>query len=422
MEVVIVMEEKRTSDGRYLSGFLTGVLGTLIVVLLALIIVVMIFGNDFISKNRVGTVSVDENKELEESMGYITEKVGYLAGFISTYYLDEVKTEDIVEGIYKGIFESIGDPYSEYYTKEEYKEIMESTSGEFVGIGVSLIYKDEKDIVVTGFLEGSNAKKAGMEIDDIIIKVDDKDITNVDFDNAVSMIKGDEGTDVKIGVKRMVDGKAKEFDFMITRAVVSDISVYSNMEDNNIGYIYITGFDGNTPQQFEKHLKELQTQGMKGLVLDIRYNGGGMLDSVQAIADAIMDKGVLLTMKDKSGTTKRVVETEDGKLTDVPVVVLVNEYSASASEVLAGAIKDRNVGEIIGVTTFGKGIVQTIIPLNDGSAIKITTERYYTPSGDYIHEKGITPDYVVEVDEEKAKEGIDNQLEKAKEVLGELMK
>ena len=416
------MEEKRTSDGRYLSGFLTGVLGTLIVVLLALIIVVMIFGNDIIYKNKVGTVSIDENKELEESMGYITEKVGYLAGFISTYYLEEVETEDIVEGIYKGIFESIGDPYSEYYTKEEYKEIQESTNGEFVGIGVSLIYKDEKEIVVTGFLDGSNAEKAGMEIDDIIIKVDDKDITQMDFEKAVSMIKGDEGTDVKIGVRRMVNGKAKELDFVITRTVVSDISVYSKMEDNSIGCIYITGFDKNTPKQFEKHLKELQTKGMKGLILDIRYNGGGMLDSVQAIADTIMDEGVLLTLKDKTGTTKKVVETEDGKLTDVPIVILVNEYSASASEVLAGAIKDRDIGEVVGVTTFGKGIVQSIIPLNDGSAIKITTERYYTPSGDYIHEKGITPDYEVELDSKKAEEGIDTQLEKAKEVLGKMMK
>lgn len=416
------MEEKRTSDGRYLSGFLTGVLGTLIVVLLALIIVVMIFGNDIIYKNKVGTVSIDENKELEESMGYITEKVGYLAGFISTYYLEEVETEDIVEGIYKGIFESIGDPYSEYYTKEEYKEIQESTNGEFVGIGVSLIYKDEKEIVVTGFLDGSNAEKAGMEIDDIIIKVDDKDITQMDFEKAVSMIKGDEGTDVKIGVRRMVNGKAEELDFVITRTVVSDISVYSTMEDNSIGCIYITGFDKNTPKQFEKHLKELQTKGMKGLILDIRYNGGGMLDSVQAIADTIMDEGVLLTLKDKTGTTKKVVETEDGKLTDVPIVILVNEYSASASEVLAGAIKDRDIGEVVGVTTFGKGIVQSIIPLNDGSAIKITTERYYTPSGDYIHEKGIIPDYEVELDSKKAEEGIDTQLEKAKEVLGKMMK
>ena len=415
------MEEKRSSDGKYLSGFLTGVLGTLIVVLVALIIVIMVFGNIFISKNNVGIVNVEKNEELDESMDYITQKVEYLAGFISTYYLEEVDTEDIIEGIYKGIFESIGDPYSEYYTKDEYVKLLESTNGEFVGIGVSIIKDETGELIVTGFLDGSNAEKVGMKVDDIIVKVDGKDITKIDYDEVISMIRGDVGTTVKIGVLRKVDGKNKEMEFDVPRAVVSDISVYSKMEDNDIGYIYITSFDTNTPQQFEKHLKELQKQGMKGLILDIRYNGGGTLDAVQAIADVIMDEGILLTMKDKSGETKKVVETEDGKLIDVPIVVLVNEYSASASEVLAAAVKDRDVGEIVGVTTFGKGIVQTIIPLNDGSAIKITTERYYTPNGDYIHEKGVTPDYVVELDSENANEGVDTQFEKAKEVLGKMM-
>ena len=291
-----------------------------------------------------------------------------------------------------------------------------------MGIGVQVRLQDDGEILIVGLLDGGGAKSAGIQENDIISKVNGKDVIELGYEEAISEIRGEENTKVDITIKRSKDDEFEEIDYTITRTKLDDVSVYSEMKDNNIGYIMITEFKNNTGEQFKTHLTELTNQGMEGLILDIRCNGGGTLTAVTEVADCLMDKGVLLTMKDKSGNVKKVVETTDDTILNVPMVLLVDEYSASASEVLAGAIKDRNIGELIGETTFGKGIVQTILPLNDGSAIKVTTEKYYTPNGNYIHEKGIEPDYIIEYDTEQAQKGIDNQYNKAEEILLEKLK
>lgn len=441
------MEQAQTTahgGDRYYTGFVTGLALAGLIALIAFLVYVIVFGGiRRLQRNNVGDVNIEQNKEINSSMRDIGIKIEYLAGIIQTYYLNEMETDDIIEGIYKGIFESLGDPYSEYYTAKEYKEMMNSSNGQFVGIGVSIIEEESGYMRITGFLQGNKAEEAGLKVGDLIVKVDGEDIANIEGD-VIEKIKGEEGTTVNITVRREEESKedsakkdtekkdsakeyvakesaTKELSFDVTRALVDEVSVSSKMLDGGIGYIYILSYDANTPDQFKDKLKELKEQDMKGLIIDERYNGGGLLTAVTDIADCIMGEGRLVTIKDRNGEVTQAVDTTDEIMLDVPMVLLVNEYSASASEVLAGAVRDREIGKLVGTTTFGKGIVQSVIPLNDGSAVKVTTERYYTPSGDYIHEKGIEPDYVVEVDKDQLKKGIDNQLEKAKEVLKESM-
>lgn len=414
---------ENSSENRYLAGFVTGVITALVTFLIVLLIYMMLSGNglSILNKDSVGDYAINANEEVEDSIDEIADKIEYLAGIIYTYYLEDVDTDEIVEGIYKGIFESINDPYTAYYTAEEYKELLNATNGQFVGIGVRISENEDGNLIIKEFMDGGDAQSEGMQIGDVIIKVDGEDIASKEYADVVNSIQGEEGTKVKLTVLRTTQDGEKELEFEVTRHLIDTISVYSKMEDNNIGYIYITGFEANTANQFKEQLQELMAQGMEGLIIDLRENGGGLLTSVTAIADCLMDEGVLVTMKDKSGEVKNEVNTTDDTILDVPLVVLVNGNSASASEVLAGAVKDRDIGELVGMTTYGKGIVQSIIPLNDGSAIKITTERYYTPSGNYIHGVGIEPDYVVEYDDDKASEGIDVQYDKAVEVLEKMM-
>lgn len=420
--------ETKEEGGRYLSGFITGVFVSvafaLVVFIVCIVINVALKGKipffKYSDSSQVGTVKVEENSEITDSMDEITSKIEYLANFISTYYIDDVDSKQIEEGIYKGIFENIGDKYAQYYTANEYKELNEKTTGEFGGIGVKVIQDEKKGIVVKEDIKDGGAQKAGIKEGDIIIGVEDTDVTSMELDDVIDLIKGEVDTKVKIKIKRAdKDSDAyKEMEFNVTRSIVETVNVYSKMLDDKIGYIYISSYMGKSGEQFKQQLNDLKSQGMKGLIIDERDNGGGLLSVAKEIADCLMDEGVLVTTKNKEGEVTQSIETtDDGTILNVPMVLLVNENSASASEVVAGAIKDRNIGKIVGTKTFGKGIVQSIIPLKDGSAIKITTERYYTPNGNYIHEKGIEPDVEVKLDEDKAKDGIDSQLEKAKEVL-----
>lgn len=410
-----------SNKGKYLAGYLAGLTTSLIVAVVAMLFYAIVMHRGVFSTERVGDVAVQKNEEIDTSKNEILNKIAYLSGIIETYYLEEVDAKDIVEGIYKGIFSSLGDPYSVYYTAEEYNELNNHNNGQFVGIGVVVKIKDNSDIYVESFLEGGNARESGLKEGDVIIKVDDKLSSDYSFDEIVNFIKGEEGTTVSITVKRAEDGVYKEYTYDIKRALVDNISVTSKMLDDDIGYIHISGYEANTAGQFKDCLNQLKEQGMKGLILDERMNGGGLLTSVTQIADCLMDEGVLVTTRDKNGKVTKEVNTTDDTMLDVPLVVLVDGHSASASEVLAAAVKDRNVGKLVGVKTYGKGIVQSIIPLNDGSAVKVTTERYYTPAGDFIHGVGIEPDIVVELDKEQAQKGIDTQQEKAIEVIKEMI-
>ncbi len=394
--------EKR--DNRFLKGLLTGVLCSLIVVAAA----------------TWGLYSMLEARDREDAakseeigLNYreIDEKLSLLKGKIDQSFLFDVDEDAMTEGIYKGYISSLGDPYTVYYTEEEYNKLLESSSGQYKGIGVQISQNIKTNLItVTRVFRGSGAEEAGIQPGDILYKVDGVDITQEDINNVVSSIRGGDGTTVNIEVYR--ESAADYVSMDVIRREVSMDTVEWKMLDGGIGYIQITEFDGVTYDQFSQALEELSGQGMKGLVLDLRNNPGGLLDSVIEIADDLLPAGTIVSTKDKNGEGSTFESDADMKY-DGPIAVLVNGNSASASEVLTGAIKDFQKGTIVGTTTYGKGIVQNIVALGDGTAMKMTVSNYYSPNGTNIHKVGIEPDVVIEA--EKGEN--DNQLDKAVEII-----
>ena len=318
--------------------------------------------------------------------------------------------ENLENGIYKGMMAGLGDLYTGYYTPEEYASFMETSNGSYSGIGAMLSQDYNTGIItVVRAFEGSPAAEAGMQTDDILYKVKGEEVTGKDLSLVVTDLKGEEGTDVELSILRGTD----VMDLTITRRNIEVPTVESRMVEGEIGYIAITEFDDVTDEQFFAALDALEAQGMKKLIIDLRDNGGGLVDVTCAILDRLLPEGLIVYTEDKYGN--RQEEKSDAEnYFGGEMAVLVNGNSASASEIFAGAIKDYGVGTLIGTQTFGKGIVQSLFPLSDGSAIKITVSRYYTPEGNNIHEVGIEPDIVLEPAEDSED---DVQLLKAIEVL-----
>lgn len=346
-------------------------------------------------------------------------KIDALAQYIRETYYEDVDIEDLKEGLFAGLFENL-DVYSQYYTAEEYKELYESTvSGTYCGIGASLQQDAEtKTVTIVHVYDGSPAKEAGLLEGDLIVSADDYEANEMDLTEFVSHIRGEEGTAVHLTVYRPGEGKNLEFD--IERRSLVLPTVTSEMMGET-GYIDVTEFTESTPEQFSDALEDLESQGMKSLIVDLRANPGGMLDAVCDMLDEILPKGLLVYTEDKAG--KRVeYESTDEKSLDIPLVVLVDGNSASASEIFAGAVQDREAGTIVGTTTYGKGVVQTIRTMKDGSAFKITTNRYFTPGGTCIQDIGIEPDVEVEYEflggeDDSYSHEFDNQIQKALELL-----
>lgn len=394
-------------DNRFAKGVLTGILCSLAVVAAAT------WGIYFLLTTRQKAALPQEEQAAGLDYGEIEEKLEKLKTMVDASYLYDVDEESMRDGIYKGFIASLGDPYTVYYTEEEYKELQESSSGEYVGVGVQISQDPSTNLItVIRVFRGSGAEEAGLLAGDVLYKVDDEDITTEDINNVVAKIRGDEGTTVKLEVYRESSGGFVALD--VERRSVSMDTVEWKMLENGIGYLQITEFDGVTYSQFTEALTDLKSQGMKGLLLDLRDNPGGRLDQVVEITDDFLTEGVIVSTKDKNGQGS-TYEADEELAFDGPVSVLVNGNSASASEILAGALKDYGRAKIVGTTTFGKGIVQNIYPLGDGTAMKVTVSDYYTPNGTSIHKIGIDPDVAVEKSEEE--DGTDNQLEKAKEVL-----
>ena len=363
-----------------------------------------------------GVTQTSDNKVLNrKTIGKIEELLAY----IDLYYNDEYDADDVRDAIYEGTLSGLGDPYSVYYTADDYKDLQISTSGNYYGIGAGLMQNAKTmEVTVSKVYEGTPAEDAGLEDGDQILKVDDVEATSMELSNLVKKIRGEEGTTVHLQIYRESSGETLEVD--VKRANVDLPSVSYEMLDGSIGYIQISEFQSNTAEQFKAAVKDLQSQDMKSMIVDVRSNPGGLITSVVDILDQILPEGTVVYTEDKYG--KRENYTSDSNCLKLPIAVLVNENSASASEIFAGAIKDYNYGTLIGVKTFGKGIVQTVYPLEDGDAIKITTAKYYTPNGNYIHKVGITPDIEVEYNysgpkDEKYDKKYDNQLQKAIEVL-----
>lgn len=365
------------------------------------------------------------NVVVSGSAGNIPNKTSVIRKVLDTYYMGEINDKALEEGMYKGMVQALEDPYTVYFDKDEYTDFMTDSDGEYAGIGVSVTpNKLDNTILVVTVFEGTPSFKAGILPGDKIIKVNGTDVTGDKMDEAVDVMRGEPGTTVDVTLYR--ESELKKIDLTLERKVVEVPTVAHRMLDNNIGYIELSQFDGVSYEQFKKAYDALNQAGQKGLILDLRYNPGGRLDIVEKIADLLVPEGPIVYIEYK-GKGKEVDMKSDANAIKIPLVVLVNGYSASASEVLTGAIKDFKVGKVVGTTTFGKGIVQSLVPLPDGSGIKVTTAKYYTPSGVCIHGTGIEPDYVVELPAELQNklvidEAKDTQLQKAIAVVNEQIK
>lgn len=383
---------------KFLPGFLTGAFVMLIVA------ICVGFGINAVKTEKGSKTTISSE---------VSGKLDFLKDVIDLKYLEKTDEKTLEENIYKGLLQGLNDPYSVYYTKDEYDALKEETSGSYCGIG-ALVSQNADTGVITAInvFKGSPAEKAGMKNGDIIFKVEDKEVTGEDLNNVVAKMKGEKDTKVKINVYRTSE---KEYiDLEITRDKVDVPTVEHKMLDKSkgIGYIQITQFEEVTYDQFKEALDDLKKQGMKSVIFDLRNNPGGLYDTVCEMLDDLLPEGTLVYTKDKDGNKQE--KKSDANFLDMPMVVLQNENSASASEIFAGAIQDFGAGKIVGTQSFGKGIVQSIIPLSDGSAVKLTVEKYYTPKGVNIHGKGITPDVKVEISKDGKK---DNQLQKAIEVI-----
>lgn len=420
--------------------FLGVFIGMIVMVLLAVGLVDLAFQNRnvrmllFDTVKKMSTISSEETGSEKSGKvsgaaidwNKVTDKEEEIYNTIDEYYLNGIDNDKMKDGIYKGMVDSLGDPYTVYYNSEEYKQFTSSSSGTYSGIGVAVSQNVTTGAItiVKTFKKGSGEKE-GMKPGDVIYKVEGKKIEGLELSKVVSMIKGEEGTFVKVTVLR--DGK--EIEFNLERKKLEVDTVNYRMEDRSgkkIGYISVSEFDEVTASQFKSAISELSKEGMEGLVIDLRDNPGGLLDVTCEMLDRMIKKGLLVYTVDKYG--KRVDEdATDSDSFDKPVAILVNGNSASASEVFSGAMKDYKAATLVGTKTFGKGIVQSIVPFGDGTAMKVTVSKYYTPNGVNIHGTGIEPDVVVELSKDATKNGkydrkYDNQLTKALDVVVDKLK
>ncbi len=398
-------EDMRERQG-YRRGFLRGVLCAAFIVLAALLVYAAIrLGNGLSG----GSASRAAEKKLD-----------MLEALIDLYYLGEADEEDLVEGVYGGLVEGLGDPYSVYYTQEELDAMLETASGTYVGIGVTVTQDVETgQITLLNPTEGGPADLAGVKSEDILLEVDGEAVTGQDLNAVVSRIKGEEGTAVTLTVQR----GASRLELEAVRETIETQTVSYEMLDGQIGYLYILEFDEVTTAQFTEALAALENEGMEKLIIDLRDNPGGNVQVVCDILDRILPEGLIVYTEDKYGEREEYWSDADNYL-DCPLAVLINENSASASEIFAGAVKDYGAATLVGTRSYGKGVVQSILDLGDGTAVKLTVSKYYTPNGNNIDGVGIEPDVEVEIPEEAYLDYVitfeeDAQLQTAIELLSD---
>lgn len=390
---------------------------TVIVTFLATMILTTFISVPFLGKVIISKKDYDILMETENYFG----KNMALKDYINKNFIREVKSTTMVDGSLKGMFESLNDPYSRYMNKKEMKRYIEDTSGKFVGIGITVRSNEKGLIEIITVMENSPAKEAGLKPGDIIYKVQGKEYEGKNLEKAVENIKGKEGTKTNIVVLRETeDKKIEEIKKDITRREIIVNSVESQVLENNIGYISISAFEDKTYDDFKTQLDALKNKKIESLVLDLRGNPGGSFDRAVKIADTFIDEGLIVYTKDRNGKTEKTKATK-GKL-GLPLVVLVNEGSASASEIVASSIQDHKVGTIVGEKSFGKGVVQIFKQLSDGTGFKLTISEYFSPNGNTINKKGVKPDVEVKNPEKIESIGPSNikedlQLQKGLEIL-----
>lgn len=398
---------KKKSQG-FASGMIIGAVSAFMaVILLILGVAAVCIAKGYIHIGVNGDVYI-QSDAVTDSDGIGSEvegKLNAIDSVLESFYFGDVDDETAKDNIYKAYLSSYGDKYTMYYTADEYKALKESTNGKFYGIGAVCQLSGEGGVLLVDVYDNGAGYQAGLRSGDRVVNVDGRDITGMELSSAVALIKGDKGTSVTLEVIRGTE----RLTFSAVRDAVEAKTVSYTLLDNNIGYLSISQFEEVTTKQFKAAVEDLQSQGMKGLVIDIRNNPGGLLDTVVGMLKYMLPDGLIVYTEDKQGNRKEY-KGQDNDEFNLPLAVIVNGNSASASEIFAGAIQDYGKGTIIGTQTYGKGIVQTVKPLTDGSAIKFTIAKYFTPKGQDIHGKGVTPDMVVEYDTDA---DVDTQLDAA---------
>ncbi len=398
---------KKKSQG-FASGMIIGAVSAFMaVILLILSVAAVCIAKGYIHIGVNGDVYI-QSDAVTDSDGIGSEvegKLNAIDSVLESFYFGDVDDETAKDNIYKAYLSSYGDKYTMYYTADEYKALKESTNGKFYGIGAVCQLSGEGGVLLVDVYDNGAGYQAGLRSGDRVVNVDGRDITDMELSSAVALIKGDKGTSVPLEVIRGTE----RLTFSAVRDAVEAKTVSYTLLDNNIGYLSISQFEEVTTKQFKAAVEDLQSQGMKGLVIDIRNNPGGLLDTVVGMLKYMLPDGLIVYTEDKQGNRKEY-KGQDNDEFNLPLAVIVNGNSASASEIFAGAIQDYGKGTIIGTQTYGKGIVQTVKPLTDGSAIKFTIAKYFTPKGQDIHGKGVTPDMVVEYDTDA---DVDTQLDAA---------
>ena len=398
---------KKKSQG-FASGMIIGAVSAFMaVILLILSVAAVCIAKGYIHIGVNGDVYI-QSDAVTDSDGIGSEvegKLNAIDSVLESFYFGDVDDETAKDNIYKAYLSSYGDKYTMYYTADEYKALKESTNGKFYGIGAVCQLSGEGGVLLVDVYDNGAGYQAGLRSGDRVVNVDGRDITDMELSSAVALIKGDKGTSVTLEVIRGTE----RLTFSAVRDAVEAKTVSYTLLDNNIGCLSISQFEEVTTKQFKAAVEDLQSQGMKGLVIDIRNNPGGLLDTVVGMLKYMLPDGLIVYTEDKQGNRKEY-KGQDNDEFNLPLAVIVNGNSASASEIFAGAIQDYGKGTIIGTQTYGKGIVQTVKPLTDGSAIKFTIAKYFTPKGQDIHGKGVTPDMVVEYDTDA---DVDTQLDAA---------
>lgn len=415
----IPKDEKGSGKGVFLIGMIVGIASALLVVAICWL-GVGIQNSVEEKENQSAQIELQEDSAIDAR---VIEKLQTLEKMVDQYYyLGEVTDDEFRDGVYKGLLSALNDPYSEYYTAEELANMMEQSEGIYYGIGAYVSLDSATGLPkISGVIKNSPAEEAELRANDLIYEVDGKSTYGMSLTEAVAMIKGPEGTDVQLTLIR--EGESDYLELTLTRQRVESPTVEFSMEEDDMAYIQVTEFDDVTVDQFAEALAMARGSGAKGIILDLRGNPGGNLSTVVEMCQMILPEGMIVYTEDKNGRREEY-ESDGSRELELPLVVLVDMNSASAAEIMAGAIKDYGIGTLVGTTTFGKGIVQQIMPFRDGSAVKLTISAYYTPSGKNIHGTGIEPDVVCEFDGEAyyaSEDHPDNQLEKAKEVLREKM-
>ena len=409
-------ETPKKKKGSTVKGIVIGVIGTLLISWTGINVACLATNSQILITNKE---SADDGEGAVLDADTVS-KINELTAYTKLYYYDDIENEKLQDGLYTGLIDGLGDKYSVYYNEEDYQALQISTTGQYYGIGAGLSQdKDTMVVTVNKVYEGTPSESAGLLKDDVIVSVDGTEAASMELSELVKLIRGEKGTTVHLEIYRPSTEENLSFD--VERQDITLPSVSHKMFEDGIGYVHIDSFETETAAQFEEAVKDLENQGMKALIIDVRYNPGGMVTAVVQILDDILPEGTVVYTEDKNGNRQDYTSSGDTYL-DYPIAVLINGESASASEILAGAIKDYQYGTLIGTTTFGKGIVQTIFPLEDGDAVKLTTAKYFTPNGNYIHGVGIEPDIELEYeyldkDATSYDEAYDNQIQKAIEVL-----